>query len=129
MGFSTFDERTAQNWQIVFNDTSYPTPSPFAPPDVRASRFDTIIGTNNDTVDHTLGAYFDFGAGPVHFATVTLPAGAGEPGTPSVDVLDALIPATSPGIVLAAGSELGFAQYEALGSGKLIRIVAIGGYC
>lgn len=128
MGFATFDERQAGNWQVTFDDTTYPTASPLTALDVRAIRFDTILATNNDIVDHAIGVYMDFGSGAVHFAQFNIPAGSGEPGLGSVDVLAAILPLTSPGIVLEVGAIMGLAQYDALGSGKKIRVLAIGGY-
>lgn len=128
MSFGVFDERQAGNWTLQFDDTTYPTPGALTLQDVRAIRLDTIIGTNNDTVDHAVGVYLDLGTGPEHFGAFTLPANSGEPTFAAVDVLDAIIPSTSPGLVLQPGTVIGFAQYDALASGKLIRLVAFGGY-
>lgn len=128
MGFQTFDERIAGNWFVVFTDSTYPNPSGLNAISQFALRFDTIMATNDDVTDHVIGVAFDLGGGPVHLGQFNVPAGAGQPGLVSVDVLLALMPATTQGLVLQPGAILYFAQYDALASGKKINISAIGGY-
>lgn len=128
MGFSAFEERTAGNWAVTFDDGSYPNPQNLNANDVRAIRFDTIVATNDDVIGHDLGVFIDIGYGLIHFAAVNIPALSGQPGVANVDILAAIIPELSPGFWLTPQAVLGLAQYDALGSGKTIRVVAIGGY-
>lgn len=106
MGLQIFDERT------VYTQLKLALPADgvgvIALVAVNQSdrRVDSITVANRDTIAHVVNLLLVNGAVTVNLGSVSVAAGAGYAGTPSVDLLASVLPATQVGFPLASADSL-----------------------
>lgn len=131
MPLQEFDEQVPVNLICVFNDAWNPAIGfLFAFPIARTQRWDLVLGSNCDAVDHDVSVhvYDEQDAYRKPVGSVTIPAGAGYGAVPPVDVLGQLLAATGRGLVLANGHGLELFIDAAPGTGNVVSVWVQGGY-
>ena len=128
MGVSIFDERTPLAFWMSIDNTTGIGHVPLNPADVRDQRWDAIIASNNDTIDHVVIFTINNDLPNVAFGSVTVPAGAGFGTGPAIDCVAALPTAAVAGIVVPAGTVVAAVPLVAMSAGKLLVFGVMGGY-
>jgi hypothetical protein len=91
------------------------------------TRIDSVLATNTDTIPHVVGLRVGIGGGAYSLGTVSVPAGAGTGGAPTVDVLASGFPTTQVGFILKNGNTLSGHVEVTMVGGSYVHLVAIGG--
>lgn len=107
MGLSTFDERTALTRSRLVVPADGVALLPLMTVDFSDARVDQILVANRDGIPHVVNLILTNGAVLTNLGSVSVTAGAGYAGTPSVDLLASIFPATQVGIVIQGGMLLG----------------------
>jgi hypothetical protein len=100
MAIGTFDERTVLTQQVLMLPADGTATKVLAPVNSSDRRIDAITVTNRDTIAHVVTASIVVGATTVAIGSVSIPAGQGFAGTPAIDLLAAILPATVVGVNL-----------------------------
>lgn len=91
-------------------------------------RIDALVATNNDSIAHVVNVYYFDGATPGLLGSVSVPSGAGTLGTPGVDLLPAVLPASVVGLVCGPVSKIQGNVAVAVTGGNSVQVTALGGY-
>jgi len=127
MSLQVFDEVLAESFAVVFDDSNSPGVLGLTDSNKVMRRVDTILVSSNDTVDQVIRLRFSQGGTYYWIGSVTIPAGTGFGGTPSIDLLAAVLPATQIGINLFAFTILEIYAETAISSGKGVWVTSFGG--
>jgi hypothetical protein len=127
MGLSTFDEKAAVIWNALVLPAAGTGAVTLIPAQVGDVRVDTILVSNRDGIAHVIIVQVAVGAVYTIIGTVSVPAGAGTAGTPSVDILAAVLPATQVGLVLPGGDILRISMAVAIVATFDVSVTAFGG--
>jgi hypothetical protein len=90
-------------------------------------RVDHIIVRSTDAVDFEFKLVLNHESGQQPIGECTVPARAGCDGTPGLDILPLVLPATVSGLAMTSGCSLYGEPSAALSAGAVMSIVAIGG--
>lgn len=90
-------------------------------------RFDVMIASNTDTIDHNLNLRYSSGGNFVYLGTVKVPAGAGQGLVPAVDVIGSLAGALVGGIVIGGSDGLSMRVEETITSPDRVSVLMWGG--
>jgi hypothetical protein len=128
MGLSIFDEsvpvinyvevNNAAGTSYVNVNTTYPFPL----------RIDSLICSNDDSVDHYVQVAASNGSFDASYGTVHVPAGAGRTNVPAVDAVAILAPTTLQGFILPAFFQLAVRTDVAVNSPNVLYFTAVGGF-
>lgn len=100
MGLTTIQEQFADTNMLVFDSGNSPGVISLWTGDKTPRRIDAVLATNNDGIAHVIELRVNNGASTTRIGSVSVPAGQGFAGTPSLDILAAILPATVVGIAL-----------------------------
>lgn len=100
MSFGSFDEVRLGGNAVVLDNSLGTGLAEIIPASQYGVRLDTLVGSNNDAIDHVVAFAFDFGGGIRHFGSVSVPAGSGYGGVSSVDLLAGLLPINTAGLTV-----------------------------
>lgn len=92
------------------------------------TRVDTLLCQNTDTIPHVINVGVNIGGTIYQLGSVSVAAGAGTAGTPCVDLLAAIFPATQVGMQLMASQQLEVSMVVAVVATFTVTVVAVGGY-
>jgi hypothetical protein len=90
-------------------------------------RVDMVLATNGDAVDHVIDLYIRISGVNYPIGSVSVPAGSGFGGVPSVDILAGALPAGSAGLPLIDGATLYASMEVAITAPNQVTITALGG--
>ena len=90
-------------------------------------RIDSFLATNDDAVNHVIDFAINHDATDFYVGAVSVPAGAGNAGTPPYDVGAALFAAATPYWRLNENEQLRASLAVALGAGSHIRLIGSAG--
>lgn len=127
MSLQIFDERVPELFPLVFDDSNSPGTLQLTPNDKLFRRVDSILVTNNDTIDHEIQLRLNNGTAATWLGSVLVPAGQGFGGTPALDLMAGAFPASQVGIAIFIFTWLDVRCTVALNSGKGVFITALGG--
>lgn len=127
MGLSTFDEIFAIENGYIFTNGSGITTHDLVPQVTSDTRIDAILACNNDTIPHVL--FLQLGTGSFMFTlgSVSVPAGTGFAGTPTLDILAACLPAAMVGVVIPNGARIQGQLLVAMVGAYILETLALGG--
>lgn len=127
MSVTTFDERSvlAHNRRLLPADGTGVVA--FVPANSSDRRMDAMLIANRDTIAHVVTLLKVNGAVTICLGSATIPAGQGYAGTPSLDLLALVFPATMVGINLVAGDTLAVQLAVALQATFDLDVSAYGG--
>lgn len=122
MGFSLYDVKSFYSDQEVFTPAStLDTWTAVSPSETGPFCLYQLIAWNDDTVDHVLDVGIVYGGTgtPNTILSVTLPAGSGVGGVPSVDLLASLVPINGGLFIVVPKNEVVFRLSSAISADKL----------
>lgn len=106
MSLQTFDERTVLNALVLMLPADGTATKIIAAVNSSDRRIDNVLISNRDTIAHVVTASVVAGGTTVILGSVSIPAGQGFAGTPSIDLLASIFPATFVGLNLAPSATL-----------------------
>jgi hypothetical protein len=127
MGLSTYDEVFAIDNGYIFTNGSGITTHDLVPQVTSDTRIDVILASNNDTIPHVIFLLLGTGSNMFIVGSVSVPAGTGFAGTPTVDILAACLPAAMVGIVIPNGARIQGQLLVAMVGAYLLETLALGG--
>jgi hypothetical protein len=127
MGFSPFDEREYSSNQYYADNSTGDTFYYLAGNTVMVERVDAIVVTNTSTSDQILELGLKPGGVVYPLGQVTIPALAGTPGVPPVDLVAALAPPSIGAFIVQRGATLQLRQVAALTGSDVVTAVTFGG--
>jgi len=128
MSLEQIDERTPVFGHYSFNSSYVAhTEVDVVPDPANVWRLDSLIGTNFDSVDHTMSVIVHQGTDSYYLATVTIPAGSGKGATPPVDVLGQVMGTAEHYLNLASGYSLRADLSDVPTAAGTVEISAMGG--
>jgi len=127
MGLTTFDETAAEVWSWLLVPASGTGFIALVPTDVFDRRVDSILVSNRDGIAHVINLSLIVGSSRTQLGSVSVPAGAGYAGTPSVDILPTSLPATQVGLVVPGNYALNFNVSVAVVATFDMSVTAFGG--
>lgn len=127
MGLGIFDERTVYLAQVLMVPADGIATKIIVPANQSDRRVDAMMVANRDGIAHVVNLSMVSGAVTVQLGSVSVPAGQGYAGTPSLDVLAAVLPATQVGINLIPGATLNVVLSVAIVATFDLSLCAIGG--
>lgn len=127
MGLSTFEERVPFYQATAFTSADTTVAKQAAKLTTSPVRIDSILATNTDTIPHVIRLTLVVSSVNYLIGSVSVPAGAGTLGTPSVDALAGSLPVTQAGIVLDPLNSINAAMEVAVAATFAVTLVALGG--
>jgi hypothetical protein len=128
MGFDQFAETTALVASAQLLPGSGTGQLQMGAASTFAQRWDSLIATNNDTIDHHLTLAWISPLGAFHIGSCVVPLGSGHGGVPSIDVMALALPASFQYLVFPPQNGLYVNVEEAINTGKEVIVFAQGGY-
>lgn len=127
MGLQTFDERVVLNLSRRIVPADGTASLSFITVNSGDRRYDTILCANRDTIPHVV-TLTKTNAGVVTvLGSVSVPAGTGYAGSPTVDLLALILPTTQSGINLQAGETVNVQLAVAVAATFDLDVTAFGG--
>jgi hypothetical protein len=127
MSLATFDERNALSQSRLVLPADGTALVPLVTVNSQERRIDTILVANRDGIAHVINVVTTVGAVVTNLGSVSVPAGQGYLGTPSLDILAAVLPATQVGLVLMPGQLVGVQLAVAVVATFDVSVTAQGG--
>lgn len=128
MGFQVYDETAVLNLNRLIVPADGTALLPLVPAASVSRRIDAILAANRDTIDHVINVQMTVGAVVTEIGSVTVPAGAGYAGVPTVDLLGSGFPATQAGVTLIGTSLIGVQLPVAVVATFDVSVTAVGGF-
>lgn len=128
MGLSIYDEHTAYLAVKVILPADGTNVVTLVPNATLERRIDSIVVGSICAAARDVYVRLNDGTTYTNLGAKTVPAGAGGPTVPTVEILSAILPATVTGLVLPVGASIQIALGTAAGAGEEVRFIAIGGY-
>jgi len=128
MGLATLDERAPYVVNTHFAPVDGTAAKPITTTATAAVRIDAITATNSDGIAHQVTLTLNDTIARLPLGSVSIPAGQGTNGTPSLDILAGSLPATVVGVVLPPGAALWLVMSVAIVAPNGVDIIALGGY-
>jgi len=101
-----FDERTVLSQSVLMLPADGTATKVVAAVNSSDRRIDNLLCANRDGIAHVVNVSIVAGGVTVQIGSVSIPAGQGYAGTPSLDILAAILPATQVGLNLVPGATL-----------------------
>lgn len=128
VGLQTFDENEPfANVHYIVNAAGTGSVT-FVNANPRRVRIDSILAINNDSIPHVVNVFYFDGSTPGLIGSASVASGAGTAGTPSVDLLAAILPTTQVGLLLNGVSTINVAVAVAVTGANSVQLTALGGY-
>lgn len=127
MSLTLFDETVPESFAIVLDDANTPGALDLTNSDKVLRRIDSILVASNDTVDRVIQLRLSQGGNYYWLGSLNVPAGTGFDGTPALDLLASVLPATQVGLNLFVFVILQVNAPAAVSSGKGIWLTTFGG--
>jgi hypothetical protein len=90
------------------------------------SRIDVIVAGNSDVIPHVVRFYYSTGGTTTLLGSVSVPAGAGTLGTPTVDMLAAFPVGLQAGMLMPPGTILQVQNEVVAGAATAVDVTAFG---
>jgi len=127
MALGIFDERTVLVQQILMVPADGVATKVIVAANSSDRRIDALMVANRDGIAHVVNVTMVFGGITVQLGSVSIPAGQGYAGTPSLDLLVQVLPATQVGINLPPTATLNVVLSVAIVATFDVSFCAIGG--
>lgn len=127
MGRAIFDEKSVITTNLLVLPASGTGAITLVGTDVNDRRIDTILVSNRDGIAHVINLSLLVGAVVTQLGSVSVPAGQGYAGTPSIDLLAAVLPADQVGYPLVGGCQLHINMVVAVVATFDVSLSVIGG--
>lgn len=128
MGLQNFDERDPLQFSKVVLAADGITRHPLMLPGVGNARVDSIVATNSDAIAHVVILSLLISAVETNLGSASIPAGQGYAGTPGLDLLALILPATQVGLVVGALETLRYALEVVMGGTTHVDLTVNGGF-
>lgn len=127
MSLQSFDERTVLNGNRRVLPADGTTSVSVVAVNSSDRRIDTILVANRDTIAHVVTLTKVNGAITTTLGSLSIPAGTGYAGTPSIDLLAGCVPATQIGINLNPADTLAVTLAVAVQATFDLDVTTLGG--
>lgn len=127
MSIQTFDERTVLIQPVLMVPGDGTTTKVIVAANSSDRRIDALMVSNRDTIAHVLNLTSVLGGVTTQLGSVSIPAGQGYAGTPSIDILAACFPATQVGVNLTPSATLNVSMVVAIQATFDVSLTAFGG--
>jgi hypothetical protein len=127
MAIGIFDERTVQNYQRRILPADGAAALSLVPVNSSDRRIDTILVVNRDSIAHVLVLSKTVGGVTTNLGSASIPAGTGYAGTPCLDLLALIFPATQVGLNLQPADVLSVSCVVAVQATFDLDVTATGG--
>ena len=106
MAIGVFDERTVLSGVVLMVPADGTATKIIAAANSSDRRVDAIVVSNRDGIAHVVNVSIVIGGVTVQLGSVSIAAGQGYVGTPGIDLLAAVLPATQVGVNLAPSATI-----------------------
>jgi hypothetical protein len=127
MSISTLDERNVLNLQRLVLPADGTGSLALVPVNSNDRRIDSILVANRDTIPHVVTLAKTNTAVTTVLGSLSVPAGQGYAGTPSLDLLASILPASQVGLTLMSADTLNVQLAVAVAATFDLSVSAFGG--
>lgn len=128
MGAQVFNENQPFAAGIQLANANGTTPQAYVSGPSVPLRWDHLLVTNTDTVDHEVQLIMDDFVSDEVICAATVPAGAGSGATPAVDLIAEALPSTIDGLIQPVTATFKVAVVVVITAGKHLNFWGQGGY-